>query len=75
VRTAGQLQGEKPGTLAIRIGASDVEFLRQLESAIELKSTEGKASAGAIRPGEEMEARVPAVNEGCWFLMEARLPD
>jgi len=36
-RTASQLRGEKPGTLAIRIGASHEDFLRQLESAIELK--------------------------------------
>jgi hypothetical protein len=32
-----QLRGEKPGTLAVRISSSQEDFLRQLESAIELK--------------------------------------
>ena len=34
---ASQLRGNQPGTLAVRLGASQDEFLRQLESAIELK--------------------------------------
>lgn len=34
---ASQLRGAKPGTLAVRIGASQEDFLRQLETAIVLK--------------------------------------
>jgi hypothetical protein len=37
VRNFNQLRGDKPGTLAVRIGASSDEFLRQLESASERK--------------------------------------
>jgi beta-galactosidase len=39
---ANQLRGDKPGTLAVRIGASHDEFLRQLESAIELRPAVAK---------------------------------
>ncbi len=34
---ASELRGAKPGTLAVRIGSSQEDFLRQLESAIERK--------------------------------------
>ena len=36
---ARQLRGERPATLAVRIRATSEEYFRQIESAVELKST------------------------------------
>jgi hypothetical protein len=38
---AKELRGERPATLAARIGSTNGDFLRQLESAVELKAQAG----------------------------------